>query len=120
MSTILENLQVRLTEELRRVGLKAVAASTGISRATLYNWMEKGNTPLDKLALLDAAGLDVNYILTGVRHSSVSVVVTETSLTKRQSALLDNYEHTDEAGKKIIEATAAEVAQQIGPMRKSS
>ena len=30
-----------------------------------------------------------------------------------------NYENTDEAGKKIIEATAAEVAQQIGLMKKS-
>ncbi len=44
----------------------------------------------------------------------------ESSLTKRQSALLDNYENTDEAGKKIIEATAAEVAQQIGLLKKSS
>jgi hypothetical protein len=54
-----------------------------------------------------------------MRNASLPTVTTESSLTKRQSALLDNYENTDEAGKKIIEATAAEVAQQIGLMKKS-
>jgi DNA invertase Pin-like site-specific DNA recombinase len=52
MSIILEELHDRLVEELKRIGPQTVAKLTGISRATIYNWMEKGNTPLDKLALL--------------------------------------------------------------------
>ena len=67
MSIYLENLQVRLVEELRRVGPQVIAKATGIARATVYNWMEKGNVPMDKLALLEVAGADVNYILTGQR-----------------------------------------------------
>lgn len=67
MSIYLENLHVRLVEELKRVGPPVIAKQTGIARATVYNWMEKGNVPMDKLALLETAGADVNYILTGQR-----------------------------------------------------
>lgn len=38
-------------------------------------------------------------------------------LTPRQTALLNNYAHTDEAGKKIIEATASAAAKPAGRKR---
>ena len=75
MSIYLENLQVRLVEELRRVGPPVIAKQTGIARATVYNWMEKGNVPMDKLALLEVAGADVNYILTGERDGPAPVTL---------------------------------------------
>lgn len=65
MSKILDGLHDRLASELKRVGPLVVSKATGISRATIYNWMEKGNVPLDKLSLLALAGVDVTFILTG-------------------------------------------------------
>ena len=111
MSIYLENLQVRLVEELRRVGPPVIAKQTGIARATVYNWMEKGNVPMDKLALLETAGADVNYILTGQRSGAAAAapVAAEppaAQLSRRALAVAQNYEATSEEGKKIIEAAA--------------
>ena len=114
MSIYLENLQVRLVEELRRVGPQVIAKATGIARATVYNWMEKGNVPMDKLALLEVAGADVNYILTGQRMGGAPMApVAEPTqqLSRRALAVAQNYEATGEEGKKIIEAAAFAAAQ---------
>ena len=110
MSIYLENLHVRLVEELKRVGPPVIAKQTGIARATVYNWMEKGNVPMDKLALLETAGADVNYILTGQRSGAAAAapVAAEPTaqLSRRALAVAQNYEATSEEGKKIIEAAA--------------
>lgn len=109
MSIYLENLHVRLVEELKRVGPPVIAKQTGIARATVYNWMEKGNVPMDKLALLETAGADVNYILTGVRSAGAAaapVAEPTAALSRRALAVAQNYEATSEEGKKIIEAAA--------------
>ena len=111
MSIYLENLHVRLVEELKRVGPPVIAKQTGIARATVYNWMEKGNVPMDKLALLETAGADVNYILTGQRSGAAAAapVAAEppaAQLSRRALAVAQNYEATSEEGKKIIEAAA--------------
>ena len=111
MSIYLENLHVRLVEELKRVGPPVIAKQTGIARATVYNWMEKGNVPMDKLALLETAGADVNYILTGQRSgvAAAAPVAAEppaAQLSRRALAVAQNYEATSEEGKKIIEAAA--------------
>ena len=89
MSIYLENLQVRLVEELRRVGPPVIAKQTGIARATVYNWMEKGNVPMDKLALLEVAGADVNYILTGQRMGGAAAPTPAVSAGDR--VLLENF-----------------------------
>lgn len=114
---------LRIKEERERLALtqQGLADAIEIAKRTLIDW-EKGRTSPNavQLSALSALGIDVLYIVTGMRNASLPTVTTESSLTKRQSALLDNYENTDEAGKKkIIEATAAEVAQQIGLMKKS-
>lgn len=110
MSIYLENLHVRLVEELKRVGPPVIAKQTGIARATVYNWMEKGNVPMDKLALLETAGADVNYILTGVRSGSAAVVPVAAPVgptpSRRALAVADYFDNTSEEGKKIIEAAA--------------
>ena len=114
MSIILEELHDRLVEELKRIGPQTVAKLTGISRATIYNWMEKGNVPMDKLALLEVAGADVNYILTGQRMGGAPMApVAEPTqqLSRRALAVAQNYEATSEEGKKIIEAAAFAAAQ---------
>jgi DNA-binding XRE family transcriptional regulator len=95
----------------------------------------------DVLAGLAQRGADVFYILTGVRSNTQNLLdqvhaasqaasrlggthqeqahVAEAMVDKyqvvplspRQRALLDNWEHADEAGKKVIESTASFAAQ---------
>ena len=100
MSIYLENLQVRLVEELRRVGPPVIAKQTGIARATVYNWMEKGNVPMDKLALLEVAGADVLYVLTGQRSPSMPAA------DPAEQVLLDSYRRCSAQARQNLIQTA--------------
>jgi len=66
-------LAVRFNDEIDRVkgGVSAAARHLGKSRNTIYNWIQKGNIPLDQLAKLEAIGVDVGYVSTGRRESVV-------------------------------------------------
>lgn len=57
---------------------------TGASRATAYNWMDKGNIPLNKLPALALAGVDVQYVLTGVRAQDFESKLRELSEVTRR------------------------------------
>lgn len=63
---------------------------TGASRATAYNWMDKGNIPLNKLAALALSGVDVQYILTGTTSLDFEARLRELGeVTHRVMALAD-------------------------------
>lgn len=62
---------------------------------------------------LAAAGADVLYILTGVHNAAAQPI------SPRQRALLDNYEHSDEKGKTIIEG-AANLAAESAQLKKKA
>lgn len=118
----MELIHERLREELELHDLSAAEAARIIGESSSQGLRDVLNgrkrLSAELLAALTAnAHIDAIYVLTGQRTPVVPV--SEASLSKRQVALLDNYENTDEAGKKIIEATAAEAAQQIKPMKKS-
>lgn len=102
----------RLAEERERLGLNKseMAIAGGIAKPTYLRY-ESGERSPDGafFAQIAAAGADVLYILTGQRSQPVAP---EATLPPRERALLDNYRHTDEAGKKIIEGTAGLAAQQ--------
>lgn len=106
MSIYLENLQMRLVEELKRVGPQVIAKEAGIARATVYNWMEKGNVPMDKLTLLEVAGADVNYILTGQRAGGAAPVPAAPALARDEEILLDNYRNSPPDARAAIKATS--------------
>lgn len=105
----------RLREARKDLGLNQaeIAELAGVSRE-YWGRMERGASVPggEVLAALALRGADVTYILTGQR--SGEAVPAAPALTPRQQALLDNYEHTDEAGKKIIEGTASLAAQSAG------
>ena len=106
------NIFERLREERERLGKtqEEFAAVAGVTRRPYVEW-EKGTGPspsAQNLAAMAAAGADVLYILTGQRSQPVPATA---GLSHRAAALLDNYKHTDEAGKKIIEGTASLAAQ---------
>lgn len=103
----------RLKDERERLGLNQTdfAALGGAGRKTQFNY-ETGERVPDGayLSAIAAAGADVLYILTGQR---VPGYVPEPALNHRQRALLDNYDNSPEAGKKIIEGTASLAAQSV-------
>lgn len=101
----------RLKEERERLRLTQpeFAEAAGAKKRTLIDWEKGVSSPTAvQLGALVAIGVDALYVLTGQRSQPVAPQAT---LPPRQRALLDNYEHTDEAGKKIIEAAASAAAQ---------
>ena len=101
----------RLKEARNDIGLSqaAIAKECGISRETWSRYESGKLTPgMEVLAALAAKGADINYILTGIR----AIPQTPQALSPREVALLDNYQHTDDYGKGIIEATAFAAAEQ--------
>lgn len=107
----------RLRAERERLGLtqEGLAAALGVAKRTLINYEQGARSP-DAAFLAAAAGLgiDVLFALTGQRSQPVPATQ---ELPPRVRALIDNYENTDEAGKKIIEATATAAAQPLKTKR---
>lgn len=107
------NIFERLREERKRLGKtqEEFAVIAGVTRVPYTAWEKSGgpSPSANNLAALASAGADVLYILTGQRSQPIAP---EATLPPRERALLDNYRHTDEAGKKIIEGTAGLAAQQ--------
>ncbi len=102
----------RLKETREQLGhtQAALAELVGSTKRSVINWEGGVSFPgANVLAQYAAVGADVLYILTGQRSQPLAPEVT---FPPRERALLDNYRHTDEAGKKIIEGTAGLAAQQ--------
>ncbi len=121
--------RLREQREALELSQQALADKCGISARSQRNY-ESGERLPDAayLAALATAGADVLYILTGVdaethenrerdaignamARAKLRTEIVRDALSSRQRALLDNYEHTDEAGKKVIETTASFAAQ---------
>lgn len=101
----------RLKAERERLELTqpAFAEIAGAKKRTLIDWEKGVSSPTAvQLAALAEMGVDVLFVLTGQRSQPVPATA---GLSRRAAALLDNFEHTDEAGKKIIEGTATLAAQ---------
>lgn len=103
------NLSDRIKEERERLGHSqtAFAALAGASKHSQINWEKGVGTPTAAvLATWAAHGLDVLYVVTGVRTSGQPAPA-----NPRQAALLDNFEHLSEDDKKALERTAFALAQ---------
>lgn len=116
----MNTFEERLREERNRLGFSQAdfAEIGGVQRLAQINY-EKGKRNPDSpyLASIAAAGVDVQYILTGIRSASAPKPVAE-PLSQRKKILLDNYDNTSEEGRRIIEGTASAAAQPA-PAKKS-
>ncbi|MFZ1327029.1 MAG: helix-turn-helix transcriptional regulator [Candidatus Contendobacter sp.] len=96
----------RIREERERLNLSQaqIAEKCGVSRE-IWGRYERGQAVPggEVLFALAMAGADVQYIITGQRSNA--------ALPQREAALLDNYRHTDDRGKRVIEQTAFVVAE---------
>ena len=105
------NFKDRLLEERKRLGLNQdqMAAAGGVAKRTYCNYEAGEREPMGGFfSLIAGIGVDVQYILTGIRSNAVlPESVTYTVLNKREAALLDNYRHiADEGDKSVVERTA--------------
>lgn len=121
----------RLREQRVKLGLSqsAFGQLAGVTKKTQMLYEADERAPdTNYMAAIAAAGVDAYYILTGVDeatrqaradHSRGTALaraklreeIALAALPPRQRALLDNYENSDESGKKIIEGTASLAAQ---------
>lgn len=87
MIIFMSSYRERLRGELERIGISNVANTLGVARNTVYNWMAKANTPLNMLFGLEALGVDIRYVITGLRTPKGSTPLT-----------LEQYEHEPGGG----------------------
>lgn len=75
----------RFESEVERIGgVTTISNTLGVARNTIYNWMTKGNVPLNSLmGLAGILGMDVVYVLTGERLVS--------TLSEDEAKLLEKY-----------------------------
>lgn len=77
----------RLAREIERIGgVTHVAKQLGAVRNTIYNWLEKGNIPLNKLVELEELGADILFVLTG-EHAAASLAGDEQLLLQAYRTL---------------------------------
>ena len=106
----------RLKEERERLGLTQdeFAEIAGAGRRTLIDWEKGVSSPkAEQLEVLSDHGVDVYYVLTNVR------IGLATTLTARESALVENYRASDDEAKKALETTSAALAQSPGAIKKA-
>lgn len=76
----------RIKEERERLGLTqdAFAAIAGAKRRTLVDWEKGGTSPTAvQLSALGEAGVDVLYVVTGIRHTPPVVTPVNPELLRR-------------------------------------
>ncbi|WP_171892419.1 hypothetical protein [Pseudomonas aeruginosa] len=104
----------RLEGEINRLGVTFVSQKTGVARNTVYNWLAKGNVPLNYLMVLGTLGVDVIYVLSGKRQGGGASVPTQeqdSPLTPEERALLENFRHCSPDTRAAIKATSDALAQ---------
>lgn len=117
MSTdFVDQIHVRLRAELDRLGLSMAKAARQIGEndsqglRDVCSGRKRASAELiAKLSMI--GGLDVYYVLTG--HGTV------TTLSARESALVENYRASDDEAKKALETTSAALAQSPGAIKKA-
>ncbi len=99
----------RLREERKRLGLdqEEFARLGGVNRITQSGY-ETGKRSPDAVYLqqVAAAGVDVGYVLTGVRGVQ--------DLSSDEMSLLNNYRICPEEGRRAVQATSMALAQLVG------
>lgn len=123
----MSNFHERLREERKRLGLNQTdfSAFAGVTTETQSNYERGSRKPdSDYLQAIAVRGVDVGYLLTGVRTSVQSGHATgdeSTAATKKEAvmravsreeaALLDNYEAADERGRAAARSVLDALAQ---------
>lgn len=98
----------RFTSEVERIGVSTIATTLGVARNTIYNWMAKGNAPLNYLMALKGMGLDIGYVISGNRGA-----LNEEGnyiLDEQEKALFNSFRLCGPDAKKTLVKTSALLA----------
>lgn len=112
-----ESLGARLKSERLRFGKSQaeMGLAMGVERETWGRYeLGKLRPGIDVLRAMAELGADVPYILTGQRAPRAADVDRDAysaGLNPEEAALLDNYRHAGEAGRKAIREVGAALAQ---------
>ncbi|MBO9538745.1 helix-turn-helix transcriptional regulator [Herbaspirillum sp.] len=101
----------RLKQERERLGLTQpqMAEMLGVGKTTIIRWEQGASAPdAIQLQTFSNEGADVLYILTGQRSRPIAPTV---DLEPELKTLIDDYQHSDAEGKKIIRGVALQAAQ---------
>lgn len=104
---------LRLKQERARLKLTQQQAADAVGiRREMWNRYERGLAAPggDVLAGWADLGIEPFYVLTGRRFDDVPAIASV--LSPREEALLDNYRHSGEEGKKALEVSASALAKQ--------
>lgn len=108
--------QNRLKSERERLGFSqsAFAELAKVGKTTVINW-EKGASAPDaiQLGFLSAAGLDVLYVINGLRSQGLPV---QNTLPPDQQVLLSSYERCQPEAKQHLIQTAALLSAGMQPV----
>lgn len=99
----------RLTDERNRLGMtqREMADFGGKPMRTYQDWEIGKSTPsAEFLTVMACAGLDVAYVLTGVRATSAN------ALTVEETTLVDNYRAATDGGRAAARAVLSAVEKQ--------
>lgn len=97
----------RLKEERVRLGLNQTdfAELAGVRKNAQSNYEKDERAPDARyLAAVAAAGVDVLYVVTGMRAETAA------GLAPEEAALLDNYRHADDAGRASLDNVSRALA----------
>jgi len=110
-----EQISVRLREEIERAGLSLAAAARAAGESSPQRIKDvvsgKQRCPSDLLARLNGTGVDVFYVLTGQRAGDAPAAP---ALTREEEALLDDYRHCPPDARRAIKATSGALAKYEG------
>lgn len=131
MSTIGERLKEE--RERLRMTIPQFADAAGAKKNTVIDWQKDVSSPPGaRLAALAEIGVDVNYVLTGVRRSVYEVIrddivkakkelgmdfIGEKPLTEydlRTKAFIDEFAALDDSGKEAVEAMIKALSKKTG------
>jgi hypothetical protein len=110
-------LAKRLVEEIETAsgGVTAIAKYLGKTRNTIYNWCEKGNIPADQLVLLAGIGIDIQYVITGVRSTP-----SKDELSPQEGALIEKYRLLSDSDKAHSQAVVSAFADKGSEVKKGA
>lgn len=92
-----EKDQEQLNLAIEKFGITAAANQLGVARNTVYNWVSKGNMPLNKLLALRDLGVDVSCIL-NTKKNSIAQINEQINTYQTEFAEIQHYNVQAAAG----------------------
>lgn len=116
MSTdLVEQINARLREEIRRIGLTLAAAARAAGEVSPQRIKDvvsgKQRCPVDLLSRLDGAGVDTHYVLTGRREPSCADEGRPSPAA--ENALLQAFRAASPSGRKALLAMSLALAEKV-------